>query len=735
MILESAVSIQNLVTVLAILSSLSLAAVVHAPGGAARIRWGFVLGMLGFGAEGLATLMLATVTELPAEHLVWLRVALVAGLLLPIPWSIVVAGLCHPTNERLGAGWRVGVGIVTALGVGGSLGVLAGPSFELFDDPGRFHAARIGVVGHYATIIQLLATAGILGGLEACLRTSRGASRWRLKYLVLGIGGIFLVRFYLLSHILLFHVLMAVYLTTMTATQLVGNLMIGASLLRDRLLSSDLVVARHVVYRSIVVGVLGFYLFVIGGLGWLMTRLGVAEDLFWGSLIVFVSALGLATVLLSEDLRWRLKRFVGRNFYRSKYDYRYQWITFTERLGSLLTVDELVPQLLDAVTEAVGTAKAALYLLDERDGRYHLVAAREMNPPANALPADSSLMSRIEKIKGPVLLESGDAEAFGTDSSPVLELLAKVGVLVPLYWRGTLGGFMLIGYERTGAAYTREDVEFLSTVAEQAAGAIATARLSETLARSREFEAFHRLTSFVIHDLKNSISALSMLSDNALDNFDDPEFQRDAIKTLSQTVGRMKSLLSRLSSTPDAGATRWQIVDVAALAKEATAPIVGSARVRLVTNLDPVPPVRGDHDALLRVFQNLVSNAVEALEGSGTVTVATYQEGRAAVYAITDSGHGMSETFLRKSLFAPFQSTKQSGWGIGLYQAKGIVDAHGGSIEVSSKEGEGTTFRVRLPVQPPVGQDLIADSASPSERGATLASWRPRRQPGGVPEQ
>jgi hypothetical protein len=257
---------------------------------------------------------------------------------------------------------------------------------------------------------------------------------------------------------------------------------------------------------------------------------------------------------------------------------------------------------------------------------------------------------------------------------------------------------MFIGPERTRAPHTVEDLDFLATVGEQAAGALATARLAEEVAQAREFDTFHRLMSFVIHDLKNSISALSMLSQNALANFDDPEFQRDAIRTLSRTVERMRGLLTRLSAAPGAAPFQFRPIDLAGLAREAVKPVMGTPRVRLIQKHEPLPSVLGDHEAMLRVFQNLVTNAVEALDGDGEVTVRTYQDRDVAVFSVTDSGCGISEDFLRKSLFTPFRSTKKGGWGIGLYQARGIVEAHGGTIEVSSTEGVGSTFAVRLPV-------------------------------------
>jgi putative PEP-CTERM system histidine kinase len=410
---------------------------------------------------------------------------------------------------------------------------------------------------------------------------------------------------------------------------------------------------------------------------------------------IFISALGLAAVLLSEAVRWRVKRFVARHFYRTKYDYREQWVNFTKRLGSLVTLDGLAPQLLAAVVETVGTTVGILYLRDDRGDRYHVTSAVGIGRPTEPLRADQRVLASLNAAQKPLILDNDTIRQWLEPR--VARVFTEGSVLVPLRWRDELTGFLLVGAERTGASYTVEDLEFIATVGEQAAGAIVTAQLSENLAQSREFETFHRLTSFVIHDLKNSISALSMLSQNALKNFDDPEFQRDAIKTVAKTADRMKALLSRLSSEPESTALRFEPVDLATLVLEAARPVVTSDRISLVKELVPLP-ISGDREALSKVIENIVANAVQSIDGRGTVTLRTFEEDDKAVVSITDTGCGMSEDFVRLSLFAPFRSTKKGGWGIGLYQAKGIVEAHGGAIEVSSNEGTGTTFRVSLPV-------------------------------------
>jgi len=692
----SGFSLHGIALVLAALSALALATGVAVGGSRPATKWSFVLGMVGLAVEAAAGLALITLTEQVDDRLFWLRFHEAAALGLLIPWSVFVAGLFAPAKGRWPLPLRLGLG-AGSLAIGAvAVTVVTLPAFKLPDIAAPFYAAQLDRLGQVSTTVQLVITVALLGALDTYLRGSRHEDRWRMKYLVVGLGGIFLMRFFLLSQMLLFQVLLGVYLTTAAATLVLGNLAVGASLVRTRLLRSEVTVSRDLVYRSLVVVALGGYLLVLGALGWLLKFLGIQEELLWGSVLVFVSALAVGAVLLSENVRWRLKQFVARHFYRTKYDYREQWLAFTQRLGSVVSLDELGPVLVSGVTEAAGAARGALYLADARDGRFHLAGEVELGGIPTALEASAALPARLSAETVPVPVTDDLAAA------PPGSLLGAGGMAVPLRWGGELVGLMLIGPERAANPYSREDLEFFMTVGEQAAGVIVTARLSETLAQAREFEAFHRLTSFVIHDLKNAVSALSMLSQNALQHFDDPEFQKDALQTLSRTVDRMKALLARLAAAPDAARLRSEPVDLSALALEATRPLDGG-RVSLVKEFAPVAAVPGDNEALLRVIQNLVTNAIEAVRGSGTVTVRSYEDGGQVVCEVTDTGIGMSPEFIQKSLFAPFRSTKSGGWGIGLYQAKGIVDAHGGTIEVTSREGAGSTFRLRLPLARPRG--------------------------------
>jgi putative PEP-CTERM system histidine kinase len=704
-------SIGSMLPVAAGLACVALAIAVLFLRPLGRLQWSFALGMLVFGVQSATAWGLLTQADLAGEKLMWLRLHGIVTLVAPLPWGLFVAALTH-RQVAIPVGWRAVLAAASVLVVAAAAALATDEIFSVPVVTAPFEAALVSPLGSYVAVLEVLLSVAILAGLEAALRSAGGQRRNRIKFLALGLGGIFLVRFYLASQVIAFRVITDDHLKIGATTLLVAAAVMAVGVARQRLRDVELTVSRALLYRSVAVGVLGAYLLAVGALGWLLNYLRIPEKAFWGSFVIFVSALFLALVMLSDRVRWRVKRFVGLNLYRSKYDYREQWSAFTRRMASLVTVDEIGPQLLETLTEAVGSVRAVLYLGDAAAGASYVAeAAIGMPAPAGGVAADAPLITRLRASRDPIILDGagevppgGLAGAFGEGS-----------VALPLVRQGSLTGFMLVGPERTGMPYSPEDLLFMATIGEQAAGSIATARMSEALARTREFDAFNRLTSYVIHDVKNSVSALSLLARNALTHFDDPEFQRDSIRTLSRTAERMIGLLAKLGSPREAVEPAFEPVDFAQLLEEAARPLRADTRLRVVTDLRPVPQVSGDPNSLLHALQNLVKNAAEAIKGPGTVTISVGSAGGAAVVSVTDTGTGMSEDFVRTALFAPFRSTKEGGWGIGLFQARDIVERHGGTIVVTSTPGRGTTFQVRLPS---AGQDAPGVAAGTRREGA-----------------
>ena len=211
-------------------------------------------------------------------------------------------------------------------------------------------------------------------------------------------------------------------------------------------------------------------------------------------------------------------------------------------------------------------------------------------------------------------------------------------------------------------------------------------------------QAFQTMATFFVHDLKNTAWTLSLLVDNLRQHFDRPEFRDEAVRAVSKSVARINDLVRRIGSLRDELRLNRAQADVNELAEAALQECAGMTDVKLVKNLAPLPPLDVDREQLHKVIVNLLVNAKEASRPGGEIRLHTSQRNGHGVLAVEDDGCGMSAEFLKQRLFKPFQTTKKKGIGIGMFQSKMIVEAHGGRMEVDSEEGRGTTFRVLLPL-------------------------------------
>jgi putative PEP-CTERM system histidine kinase len=217
--------------------------------------------------------------------------------------------------------------------------------------------------------------------------------------------------------------------------------------------------------------------------------------------------------------------------------------------------------------------------------------------------------------------------------------------------------------------------------------------------QAKELEAFQAMSAFFVHDLKNTASTLNLMLQNLPVHFDDPAFREDTLRGISKTVDHINHLIGRLSLLRHELQIRPAESDLNELVSKTLAGWGKTSDVDLVKDLHPLPKLSLDREQMLKVVTNLVLNAIEAVSGKGHVRVETSQRNGWVVLSVADNGCGMSAEFLNHSLFRPFQTTKKRGLGIGMFQSKMIVEAHGGRIEVESELGKGTTFQVLLPLQ------------------------------------
>jgi signal transduction histidine kinase len=239
---------------------------------------------------------------------------------------------------------------------------------------------------------------------------------------------------------------------------------------------------------------------------------------------------------------------------------------------------------------------------------------------------------------------------------------------------------------------------------------VVTERLRAQIAReeeSRQFESFIRLSAMLTHDLKNAIESLSLTVGNMERHFDNPEFRTDALKGLTSATDKLKAIVARLArplTSLSGEHKRPTNVDLVPILKRVIAMTAEPSRNKhkIVTRLPPSLYALVDPARIEEVIENLLLNALEAMsEKSGTLTIeAGLTDKGAPSFSISDTGQGMSKSFIESRLFRPFSTTKRTGIGLGLYTCREVIQASAGSIEVESVEGAGTTFRVVLPSIP-----------------------------------
>jgi hypothetical protein len=393
-------------------------------------------------------------------------------------------------------------------------------------------------------------------------------------------------------------------------------------------------------------------------------------------------------MLLSDRFRRGIKVGLHKNFFQQKHDYRTQWLGFTEQLSSSHTGEELLQRILSAYCDIFGFNGSALFLWDESSRGYCLMATHEMELHQDVIPADNSLIRAMTARAWVININEELPEITAHDYRVFRENL--VSFVVPLFREKHLEGFIVLAQPvNSKEVYIFEDYDLMKTIARQAYLAIMHQRLSEQITHARESEAIGNVATFVAHDLKNLVSNLSLIVENAPKYIHNPDFQYDMLASLGNTVEKMQKLISSLKNLGEQDQLRHIPVNLLELAQR-TAQMLVAGRVR-VTGTPEVVCV--DENELQKVILNLIINGIEASPPDEEVTI---EVGRANApfIKVIDQGCGMSNRFMRTELFKPFRTTKKQGLGIGLYQSRQIVEAHGGRIEAVSEEGTGSVFTV-----------------------------------------
>lgn len=539
-----------------------------------------------------------------------------------------------------------------------------------------------------------------IAGLVLCEQLFRATAqdrKWALKPLCLGLGAMFAYDVFVFSEALLMREL---DYASWSARGLVHAMTIPLVMMasaRNRDWKIDIAVSRTMVFRSTALLLSGVYLLALAGVGYLVRLFG--GD--WGKAIMvaflFAGLVLLGLLLGSGAVRSRIRVFIGKNFFSYRYDYREEWLRFTGELATVSADGSIFERSITALANLVESPGGALWLKDE-DGVFRLAARRSMPESLAEVTEGESLAAFLHRTQWVVDLTevSSQPERYASLQLPQwMEHFPTAWLIIPLPSRDALIGFVVLAKPRTPIEVNWEVRDLLKTASKQAASFLGHVRATEALVEAKQFDAFNRMSAFVVHDLKNLVAQLSLMLRNAERHAANPEFQKDMLGTIRHVVDRMNRLLLQLRSgtTPIENA---KSVDLAPIVERVTT-AHSAAGHPIGLNVQPGLHALGHEERLERVLGHLVQNAVDATSEGGQVSVSAYCDTGHTVIEVADTGKGMSPEFVREHLFRPFQSTKPAGMGIGAYESHRYVTELGGRIVVDSAPGSGTRIRVVLP--------------------------------------
>ena len=554
----------------------------------------------------------------------------------------------------------------------------------------------------WARITLLTALALPVVGLllvEQLFRNVAADSLWNAKPLCLGLSIVFLFDIYVYSQAVLFGGADRDALEIRGAIHACAVPLLFIASQRRSDWIARLQISRTAAFHSAALVIAGVYLLIVAGIGYYIRYFGGE----WGSALqlaaLFVALSVMLVLAFSGTMRARLRVLVRKHFFRYRYDYREEWLRFTAMLSARSTPAEVGALVIRGMADMVESPSGALWT--QEPGQADFVQSARWNAPQlkDREPVESAFSTFLRDTGWIVDLQECRLHP---DHYAGLALPGWLGpsqhawLVVPLIVADDLIGFVSLGQPRTPIDLNWEVTDLLKTASRQAAGFLAQMRTTEALLEARKFDAFNRMSAFVVHDLKNIVTQLSLMLQNAKRLHANPEFQQDMLATVENSLEKMRQLMLQLreGEAPPAGQMG---VDLSAIIGRIGAVAAERGRTVEVELVDPVV-TRGHEQRIERVLGHVVQNALDATQPADRVWLRLSRRSGQAQVEIGDTGAGMSQDYVQTRLFKPFQTTKSTGMGIGAYESYQYVRELGGSIAVDTEIGRGTVMTIALPL-------------------------------------
>jgi putative PEP-CTERM system histidine kinase len=550
----------------------------------------------------------------------------------------------------------------------------------------------------YLFSLFLLLNLWLLVLLEQLYRNADVKVKWGLWSLVIALGMITVFDFALFAQAAMINQLDFTYWYARGFIIAIGMPLILISTRRIKDWSVNVFVSRDVVFYSSMLLISGTYLLLLALAGYVINYVGGA----WGNVIsiafVILGGSVLAALLMTEKLRREVKVFITKHFFANKFDYRVEWLKSIEQL-EIDASDDFYQTATHTICSSLNIGQGAL-VRKVAKGSYECMYQYNYE----------SFTQQLHILEGvdDFCQEHGwiiDVREFATveQSYPGLSInfaqfnSQGIDIIIPIFMHKKVYGFFLLVMPKDQGLLNFEDRDLLFALSKQLSNYLSLNEANARIAESKQFDAFNRMSAFLVHDLKNIQAQLSLITTNAKRHRDNPEFIDDVFATIGSANERLDKVLNQLRNKQLAESETKQIN-----IEDVVHNVISQRKVQLpeitVESLAKVTMVINE-ETLTSVLNHLLQNAQEATNDNGWVKINTEIIENNLHIAIIDSGCGMSANFIKTRLFKPFDTTKgNAGMGIGVYEAKQFIESIGGVMKVTSFENKGTIFTLNIPI-------------------------------------
>src|SRR5574343_1311556 len=524
---------------------------------------------------------------------------------------------------------------------------------------------------------------------EQLFRSVAEDSRWNVKPLCLALLVQFVFDVYLFSDAMMFGHIDGDALSVRGFVHAMTIPLLMLTTERSKDWTSKIRLSQKAAFHSVTLLFSGIYLLFMAGIGYYVRYFGGEWGRAFQLALVFAAILLLGILLVSGSMRAKMKVLVGKHFFHYRYDYREEWLRFTQALTTQDSPQSMGEQVIRGLANMVESPAGALWLREAGHEGYRQNARWNLPECASIEPLNSPLCRFLLTSGWVINLEEYrcfPARYNGFELPTWLSELPNAWLIVPLMAGSEMHGFVILSSSRTPLNVNWEVNDLLRTAGCQAASFLAKMQATEALLEVRKFDAFNKMSAFVVHDLKNIVTQLSLMLKNAERHRDNPEFQQDMLMTVDHAVERMRQLMLQLreGAKPPGGICGVNLFDIVQRIQKDKQKQGRAIEVRVAEAL----VARGHDERLERVIGHLVQNALDASTEGDKVWISVEHKNHKANIEVGDTGHGMTKEFIRDRLFKPFQSTKESGMGIGAYESAQYVRELGGEMNVDSAPGK-----------------------------------------------